>query len=189
VIRFAPLLATAALAFATPALAGTDVPLAHFSGVGLNGGGHVVVKYGAQQRVTLLKGSTEFTGFKVEHGSLKIDTCNRWLHCPSHYDLEVEIVTPDLDALAVNGGGEIESANGFPKLDQLNVAVNGGGEINLRNITVGQVNAAVHGGGEIDVTAQRSLNAAVVGGGEITYWGNPQVAMSTVGGGDISKGS
>ncbi|HEX2590555.1 MAG TPA: DUF2807 domain-containing protein [Rhizomicrobium sp.] len=173
---------------AAPAFAGTVVAVPQFDGVGLEGGGHVVLKYGAQQRVTLVKGSTQFTDIRVEHGSLKIDACNE--HCPNHYDLEIEVITPSLKALAVRGGGEIESAAGFPAQNVISVAVSGGGDIKVKNVKADTINAAVHGGGSIDVYAQRTLNAAVAGGGEITYFGNPaKVSQAAVGGGEITRGS
>lgn len=50
--------------FAIPASAEV-VPLGHFDKIGLEGGGHVVVKYGPTQRVTILKGSTQYTTFTI----------------------------------------------------------------------------------------------------------------------------
>src|SRR5215469_7473802 len=90
--------ATAAIALCAAAASAAEVvPLPHFSGVGLRGGGHVVLKHGDVQRVTLLKGSTQFTRFRVESGGngLEIDACNS--NCPQQYDLEIEIVSPELD--------------------------------------------------------------------------------------------
>lgn len=180
--------AAALLALSTSAFAATDVPVGHFNGVSLRGGGHVALKHGDTQRVTILKGSTQFTDITVKHGEgLEIIACNA--QCPNHYDLEIEIVTPDISAIAVRGGGEIESAGGFPRQDELAAAISGGGSIDLRNVNADQVSAAVNGGGDIAVHAERSLSAAVNGGGDITYWGTPQVSSATHGGGSISRGS
>jgi hypothetical protein len=177
--------ATASL-LAAPVSAAEVVPLDHFTGVGLRGGGHVALKHGAEQRVTILKGSTQFTRFRVEPGGgLQIDACNE--NCPQHYDLEIEIVTPDLNAIAVAGGGAIVADDGFPSRDELSVAVNGGGTIDVRHMPAGAVNAAVNGGGQIKTAPKTALNAAVNGGGRITYWGNPAVSEAVRGGGSIDR--
>jgi hypothetical protein len=185
---FALPFALVASAAAAPAQTGTVVPVGPFQGIGLNGGGHVVLKHGAVQRVVLLKGSTQYTRITIEHGkSLQIDACNE--RCPNNYDLEIEITTPDVSALAVNGGGEIEARAGFPHQRELAVAVHGGGDIDLRAIAADSVSAAVHGGGDISVHADKTLNAAVNGGGDVTYWGHPEVNSAIRGGGDVSSGS
>jgi hypothetical protein len=80
-------------ALAVPAWAQSAVPVPHFDSVELEGGGHVVIRYGDAQQVRLIQGSTEFTHFRVEEGGkLRIDACNR--DCPHQYDLEIEITTP-----------------------------------------------------------------------------------------------
>ena len=168
------------------ALAVEVVPVGHFDSVGLEGGGHVTVKYGAQQRVTLLKGSSQYTRLRVENGhSLNIEACSE--SCPHQYDLEIEIVTPVLEAAAISGGGDIEAHGNFPKVESFSAAVNGGGDIDARAVSAKTVHAAVSGGGGIHVTATAMLNAAVSGGGEIVYSGNPQVNEAVNGGGSVER--
>jgi hypothetical protein len=179
--------AAAFLLAAGHASAATDVPLAPFKGIGLRGGGDIVLKHGDVQRVTLLKGSTQYTTFTVEHGSLKIDACND--NCPHNYDLQIEIVSPQIDAIAVHGGGDIKAEGDFGSVAQLSIAVHGGGDVDAKAISAAQVNAAVDGGGDVKVTATRSLNAAVNGGGDVTYWGNPQVHEAVNGGGSVDHAS
>lgn len=180
------LASAAALLFAVPGTAGEIVPLGHFDSVGLNGGGHVVLKHGAVQSVTLLKGSTQYTSLKIRHGNdLEIDACNN--NCPEHYELEIEIVTPDINAVAINGGGEIQTAGAFPAQGNLDAAVNGGGHIDMHDIDAKSVSAAVNGGGHILVTATASLSAAVQGGGHISYRGNPSVSQAVQGGGSVDR--
>ncbi len=182
--------ALAATATATPAPApsGTVVPVGAFRGIELRGGGHVVLRHGATQRVVLLRGSTRYTSFTIRNGhSLTIEACNN--DCPNRYDLEIEITTPDVPALSVAGGGEIDARPGFPHQNDLAVAVHGGGDIDLRAIAADNVSAAVNGGGDLSVHADKSLSAAVNGGGDITYWGHPEVTSAIRGGGDVSSGS
>ncbi len=120
------LLASAALAsLAGLAQAQTAVPVAHFDSVELEGGGHVVIRHGDAQRVVLVKGSTRFTTFETGSNShkLTIKTCNR--DCPEQYDLEIEITTPDIAAVAIEGGGHIESDGAFPGQHAITAAVRG----------------------------------------------------------------
>lgn len=172
--------------FATPATAETVIPVAPFSRVTLQDGGYVVLKHGAVQRVTMLKGSTEYSRFTIEHGrELRIEGCKR--HCPSGYELEVEIVSPNVEAIGVSDGGEFYASGDFPARDQLNVAVSDGGILNARAIPAAQINAAVSDGGVIKIAPIRQLNAAVTDGGQITYWGNPSVQRAVIDGGVIRR--
>ncbi|HEX3676477.1 MAG TPA: DUF2807 domain-containing protein [Sphingomicrobium sp.] len=181
-----PLLALALVA-SVPALAGELVPTGQFDGVGLEGGGSVSIVPGPVQRVTILEGSSRFTHIYVEHGrSLRIDTCNR--DCPKHYRLRVEIQSPSVPTLAVDGGGAIIIASGFAPEHRLVAAVNGGGRIDTRAVDVGDVTAAVNGGGELFVRAASKLTGAVRGGGTVRYWGNPAVTSAIEGGGSVRPG-
>ena len=181
----AKLVFAAALLAAPAALAATPVSVGHFDQVELRGGGHVVVKHGANQSVTLIKGSAEITGFHIRDGNkLVIDACAH--NCPNgEYDLEIEIVTPDLAGAAIDGGGHIQAASGFPQQHDFAAAVDGGGHLDMTALGADQVEAAVNGGGHIEVKAIRALNAAVDGGGSIVYRGDPQVTQAIDGGGSV----
>jgi putative autotransporter adhesin-like protein len=181
------LVASAALAAAGLAQAQTVVPTGHFESVELEGGGHVVLKHGDAQRATILKGSTQFTRIAIEDGNkLKIEACNS--NCPREYDLEIVIETPEIVAVAIDGGGHIESSGSFPDQHQVTAAVEGGGYIDLRSIDAANATAAVNGGGHIALRAEKKLTAAVNGGGHITYRGNAEVTEAIDGGGSVSRG-
>ncbi len=184
--RFALLAALVPFVLAAPAGAQTVVPAAHFDSVGLEGGGHVTIKYGAVQSVTILKGSTQYTTITVEGSDLKIQACNR--DCPNRYDLEIEIVTPSIDGVAISGGGHIESTGDFPHQGKVTAAVQGGGDVDLRSIDAADASAAVNGGGKIEIKAEKALTAAVNGGGHISYWGAASVTSIINGGGHVAKG-
>jgi Putative auto-transporter adhesin, head GIN domain len=178
---------TAAIAASAPAVAVEPVPVPAFRAVELHGGGIVTIIPGQAQRVTLLEGSTQFTRVRVDRqGKLEIDACN--MRCPRDYHLRVQIETPRIMGLGVNGGGLMTTANGFPRQREIGVAVNGGGKIDARSIDAVTVGAAVNGGGQVLVRSNGTLGAAVHGGGEIVYWGNPTVATSIAGGGAVRKG-
>lgn len=179
--------ATALGLIASPALAG-PVPLGAFDQIQLKGGGHVTIRHGAQQSVNIVKGSTQYTTFAIRDGHrLEIHACND--NCPMVYDLQIEIVTPELAGIGISGGGDVATEGSFPAQDRLDVAVNGGGDIDVKAIRATNVDAAVRGGGDVEVTAVKELNAAVSGGGAITYHGDPQVSEAVNGGGSVSRAS
>jgi hypothetical protein len=184
--RLAVALFTLPLLMAGRSFAATDVPTAPFKFIHLRGGGHVVLQHGAVQRVTLVKGSTQFTTLEIRNGDqLEIITCNA--DCPHQYDLEIEISSPNIDGVAVAGGGKIDSRGDFPKQDKVGAAIAGGGSIDIRAMSADEVDAAVNGGGNIKTKPLHALHAVVNGGGEITYQGDPQVTSAVNGGGSVSK--
>ena len=159
------------------AQAAETVSVPPFRSVELRGGGHLTLRAGPDQRVNLLNGSTRFTRFHVRDGDkLVIDACDS--DCPRPYNLEIEIVTPQIHGVALSGGGEIVAERGFAPQHELGVAIEGGGEIDVRAIPVSSAAAAVDGGGDIRLRAERALQAAVNGGGNISYWGNPSVTSA-----------
>lgn len=184
------LVAAAALALlALPASAAEVVKLPHFDGIGVHGGGHVILRTGPVQKVTVLKGSTQVSRVEVnDSGGLEISPCKSWWSCPHQVELEVEVITPSITALAVHGGGAITAAGNFAPQMHLAAAVNGGGGIDARAIPVDNSEAAVHGGGHIQLHVTKMLTAAVHGGGSIEYWGNPQVTSAIHGGGSVRQG-
>jgi hypothetical protein len=185
-MRF-PALAALAL-IAAPAAAQT-VPLPHFDSIELSYGGRILLRQGPVQRVTLVRGSTEYTSFRVERRGMQqklvVVTCNA--RCPQRYDMDVVVEGPDVEALAVHNGGLIVADGPFPLRPEMSVAVTHGGEIDLARMPVREVSAAVQGGGGITVDARDSLAAAVHGGGEIVYLGSPSLAQAVEGGGTIRR--
>jgi hypothetical protein len=167
------------------AFAASDVAVGPFTNVNLRGGGHVVIHNGATQRVTLLKGSTQFTSFKLEGDTLRIDVCAQ--DCPHIYDLQIEIVSPHILGLSIRGGGHMEAKGSFPHQHSISAAIAGGGEIDARAIPADEANAAVTGGGSVRVSPASDLHAAVTGGGEIRYSGHPHVTQAVLGGGSVER--
>ena len=161
------LLAAATSLLATSALAGETVNVGPFRNVEVRGGGHVTIHRGTAQRVTLVNGTTQYTSFTIEDGqTLVIDACDHG--CPSgDYDLDVDIATPDIGGVSVDGGGGITGNADLPTK---------------------HLNAAVDGGGEIKLYADRHLDAAVNGGGAVLFWGHPSVSSAVEGGGTVSRG-
>ncbi len=175
--------ALAALLCASPGAAQTPVPVPTFDSIELQGGGRVVVRHGPAQRVMLVRGNLEMTRFTVtREGQLEIRACVRSCR---NYDLEVEIVTTELNGLAISGGGEIRTAGAFPRRGSLGLAISGGGEIDATSVEAGNVSAAINGGGAIRAHARDSLRTAINGGGEVRYRGDPRVSSAINGGGTV----
>ena len=173
-----------ALAAAGPGAARTPVSVAAFDSINLEGGGHVVVRHGPRQSVTLVSGNLETTRFSVRNdGTLEILACVRSCR---NYRLEVEIVTPELEGVGVEGGGEIRAEGAFPDRDNLAIGIEGGGEIDLAAISAGEVAAGIQGGGTILTHARTRLVAGIQGGGTIRYRGDPAVTSGVEGGGSVS---
>ena len=180
-----PLFAVALLASA-PVPASEWVGVRNLHAVELRGGGAVELVPGPAERAAITEGNSEVTVMNVDDGKLIIRTCN--LHCPPGYRLRVEIESPNVPDLAVDGGGSIVVRAGFGAQAHLGSAVNGGGRIDARNLDARSVTAAINGGGEILVQPHRSLSAAVNGGGHVRYWGNPATSVAIRGGGSVKRG-
>ena len=180
-------LSVVALATAAPPLAAAEpVSVPAFRGIELRGGGQVMLRPGPVQRVTLTSGSTRFTSLRVDrNGKLLIDACNRV--CPRGYSLRIEIQSPTVPHVGVNGGGQVVAASGFARQPVLVAAVNGGGRVDLRAVQAATATAAVNGGGHVSVGPSNRLTAAVTGGGLVHYRGNPVVMKAVQGGGLVSQ--
>ena len=174
-----------ALLFASFAAADTVVPVGEFRSIELSNGGHVVVRHGAVQRVSIVGGDTEYTQIRVGTGGrLMIDTGKR----PRGYRLEVEVVTPHLSRVSVSNGGTLQVVGTFPSQPSIEVAVEQGGTIDIRMIAADNVDASVYSGGGIFTTSRRLLNASVESGGAITYWGEAEVRKTVRDGGVVQRG-
>jgi hypothetical protein len=177
-------LALLALTLAAPAAAQTPVNVGKFDALSLVGGGTVTVRHGPTHRVTLVRGDLGTSSVEVKKGgSLEIRACRR--SCRD-YRLEVEVVTPDLDAVAITGGGSIRFT-GFPAQRSLAASVSGGGSLDTRGMAADSVAAAIKGGGTITAAPRRSLAASINGGGTVRYTGQPTRSVSINGGGSVLR--
>jgi len=173
---------------AAPALAAGEVPLAPFTAIDASGGANVILKHGAAQHVTLLKGDLKVTKFEVRGNTLVITPCEGFWNCPWHYNLTVEVVSPLIERIEIHGGADLDAKGPFPRQKKLIVEAHGGADVDVRAIAADEATADAHGGGDIHLGEVRALHAEAHGGGDITYRGNPQpLVMQTHGGGSIAK--
>jgi beta-lactamase regulating signal transducer with metallopeptidase domain len=148
--------------------------------ISMSGGGEIVVRYGRSHQVRMVRGSG--ANVSVSDGSLSVQCTG---NCGN---VSVEVTTPRVEALAIQGGGVIRVAGGFPRMPELALAIHGGGRIDARMLPATSVAAATRGGGTILTTAESDLAASTSGGGEIRYWGTQNVATSIQGGGHVTPG-
>jgi hypothetical protein len=148
--------------------------------ISMSGGGEIVVRYGRSHQVRMVRGSG--ANVSVSDGSLSVQCTG---NCGN---VSVEVTTPRVEALAIQGGGVIRVAAGFPRMPELALAIHGGGRIDARMLPATSVAAATRGGGTILTTAESDLAASTSGGGEIRYWGTQNVATSIQGGGHVTPG-
>ena len=176
--------AAALAAVAVPVAAQTPVQVPAFDSVELRGGGTVTIRHGARQSVRLVSGDAETSRFEVDgEGRLTITACRS--SCRD-YQLRVEIVTPDIEGLAIRGGGSIRTEGDFPYRSALAAAVRGGGNLDATAIEAGTVSVGIQGGGSIRTHARDRLVAGIQGGGSVRYLGDPQVTSGIEGGGSVS---
>jgi len=187
--KTARLLATSIVLLAVPeATAQRPVQLAAFNSIEVLNGGHVVLRPSPTQRVTLVKGSLDYTRIAVTDGGvLVIDKCH--VECPRGYRLEIEILVPNVSRLSFANGGWLRSQGSFARQADLAAAVGHGGTIDVRSMDVDRVTASVEHGGRILTVPRVSLSARVTQGGAITYWGNAQVKSSVQHGGVVIEGN
>jgi hypothetical protein len=179
------------LVVAAPAAAQTNIPVGPFRTIELNGAGRVLVRHAAVQQVRILQGNARISnihladGQRARSGRLIVDTCpNR---CPIGYRLIVQIDTPDVDGLGVNGDGRIEVAPGFSRRGSIALGVNGKGRIDARAMAAAEASAGVNGDGEISLGRADRLVAGVNGKGRILYRGHPRLTSGVQGGGRVEQ--
>ena len=168
-------------------VAAQTVQVSPFNSVYVRNGGTVVLRHGSKQQVTLLRGTQTYSTIRTDdRGVLVVEKCTS--RCPRGSVLEVEIVLPLVESLAVSDGGTVRTEGTFPKHQNLSLSVENGGVIDARAIIANNVSVSVREGGAVLTRPQFSMNASVFNGGVITYWGEAEVKSSVKGGGSISKG-
>lgn len=169
---------------AAPGLAAETIQVPAFHAIEVHGGGIVMLRHGAQQKVVLIRGDKNVARIEVRGGTLDLSPCRD--RCWGRHELKVEVTAPFIDGLHIHGGGDLTAVGNFPKQPSLNVSVHGGGDGDIRAMMADTVTATVHGGGDLKTKPLGHLRATVHGGGDIDYWGHPQVEAQTHGGGEVT---
>lgn len=176
---------------------GVDV----FHSIDLRGAADVTVEIGAASSVSLTAGAETLKGIvtQVQNGVLIIDSKPGWRWFGATGKLEVHITAPLLNALAVNGAGNVtitgvhgealalalQGAGNLKAAGQtaaLNARINGAGSMDLTQLAAGDATIVVNGAGSLAAHVTGSLQATVNGVGTITYTGSPQKVESAING-------
>lgn len=121
----------------------------------------------------------------------------------SRRGVDVRITTPALDAVSINGSGDVQvtgirsdefvisiNGSGDAKLNgttgTLVVQINGSGDVHAGELKATDTRVRIRGSGDASVQASNSLDASVNGSGDVACFGNPaRVEKSVRGSGEI----
>ncbi|MGZ4245540.1 MAG: GIN domain-containing protein [Solirubrobacteraceae bacterium] len=177
-----------------------------FDRVQLRGSANVVVHRGSASTLTVEGSKTRVDRVvtRVQSGTLIVDErgSSNTLDL-SGDDLTVTVATPRLNAVSIDGSGDVSlpelrggplqvhidgsgDVNGHGRLDALDAAVDGSGDIDMGAVRVQAARVNLSGSGDADVHAVRTLHAEVSGSGDVGYAGNPALTRDVSGSGDVS---
>lgn len=159
---------------------------ASYRSIELHGGGTVSVRYGPERRV-IVTTTDHGREIRSEADRLVIERCRG--ECPQGHRIEIEVVTPELAALAVTDGGTIRLVGDFPAQQAVAASVSDGGTIDVRSLEASSISASVSQGGRILAYPRRQLAASISDGGIVTYWGTAAVRSSVRRGGTVVRGA
>ena len=139
--------------------------LPEFSGIKLEGSGHVFIRQGATQEVLVQtdRNLIHYVDRDVHNGLWTI----RFERCVNRVsELTVFITVPDVDRLIVSGSGTIKGEDPFSGFS-LETNVNGSGHIEFE-YTGQQAEATISGSGTIDLTGSvEFLDVNISGSGDL----------------------
>jgi|SRR6185312_1968909 hypothetical protein len=185
--------AFAAALCVTGASADTSVSVGQFHSVTIEGMGHVTFVRGAQQRVVLKQGDTNNTQIYVKDGELVFKSCpgKGWFgwsnSCPMGYDLQVEVTTPGLAGVEIDGSGKFDTNGAFPQQPKLAIEINGSGNVDLSGMPASSSDVAIHGSGKVRTTAHDRLDVEIAGSGTVIYDGAPHISQTIMGSGVVKS--
>ncbi|MBQ9463285.1 MAG: DUF2807 domain-containing protein [Bacteroidales bacterium] len=186
--------------------------VAPFTEIVLSGSEDIVYRQGGQVSVILYTDENLIEYYEIE----SLDGClyvkyQAGVSLSPKTESRVEVVAPDMNALRVQGSGDIKvlgpvksegemalsvSGSGDISADAIDAAsfrakVSGSGDIEVDALTCGGASLSVNGSGDIDITCRGAgdIEARVNGSGDITLRGTARSLNSKVSGsGDVNSG-
>ena len=177
-----------------------------FHAIEMRGAATIDVLVGPAQSISLTAARETLAALdaSVKNGTLILEQRKRGFWMMKHGNLQIRITAPTLDAVAINGAGDV-SINGLTggelslavqgasdleasgKVDTLNASINGAGDMDLSRLVATTATVAVNGAGDLTVNVTGTLNAEVNGVGSIDYLGHPATVVPAIHGvGSIS---
>jgi len=164
-----------------------EVSAKEFDGMVLNGVADVNIHSSESYKVVVTTDSNiqDNIAITVDNNILRIDTeyNNFFWHNPPK--VTIDIYTPELKNVELNGVGDIKILNG--KSSDLKIKLSGVGDIDARNYEVENVNITLHGTGDIKVWATDTLTGKFSGVGDVLYKGDPLINIDTNGIGRVKR--
>ena len=171
-----------------------------FHQVELRGAGDLTVAVGPATSLTITADPELLRNLKTEvrDGRLIIDHERGWSWFRSS-TLKIELSTPMLDALAINGAGDTAitgvkgeqlalEVNGAGDLTAsgetgtLDAHIKGAGDMDLLQLAARDARVSINGAGDLRVRARGALEATINGAGSISYAGSPQQVKTKING-------
>jgi hypothetical protein len=178
-----------------------------FTSISVQGPISVTVDAGKAQSVTM-RGDAKFiqdVTSEVVNGELRLRTREK-KNISWHGDPRVVITMPALNAVEVEGAGEISlnqirgerldvsyrgagrmGINGEVK--RFRMKAEGVGEVDAKSLVANDADVTFRGIGDVKVTARNRLDAVVEGMGSLTYYGKPRTVNKSASGiGSVTAG-
>lgn len=146
----------------------TTISVSDFSRISMSRSGTVYVTQGNTTKVEVVASDNVLEDLDIEvRGSellIKNKKRNGW--GGSNGKLEVYVVTPDIEGLAVSGSGKIITENKIKSSD-LRVAISGSGRV-VSNVDARSIKLAISGSGSAELSGtSQSLSASISGSGGV----------------------
>jgi hypothetical protein len=94
-------------------------------------------------------------------------------------------VESEVLAVSLGGSGDLKAARGA--IGRLTVSIGGSGDVDLGHVQTNSASVTIAGSGEATVWPRNELSATIAGSGDVNYYGDPQVSKSTVGSGGVRR--
>ncbi|AXI02241.1 head GIN domain-containing protein [Aquirhabdus parva] len=175
--------------------------LGSFSAIDLEGATDIQITQGAVQsvRVTADDNIVPLITTTVKNGRLIISSTKSY---STQNDVRVTVVVPKIEAIEINGSGDVElnaiSANKLKttvsgsgnitaegRVDTFTAIVNGSGDIDAEKLLAKNATVRVTGSGSVVLNSSDTLDADVTGSGDISYDGTAKVKASITGSGSV----
>lgn len=178
-----------------------------FDGVSSSGSNRVYITQGQEFRVELRGSSNLINSFetKVRANTLELGYRNASV---SDDDIEVYIIMPEVEFLALTGSGEMSVRGNFPAQDKFNLRISGSGDIELHdeldvknadidvsgsgkaeleNLSAENADIDISGSGDVRLSVSGHLRSRISGSGQVFYRGSPEVDSKVSGSGKVVK--
>jgi hypothetical protein len=175
-------------------------PIDGFHAIDLRGAADAEITAGKSTSLTVTSDDNTLSSLQtqVHDGVLTIQTDkNRGGWFQRRANLKLQIETPSLDSLVLNGAGDFRlrdmtgeklkivmagagSVSATGQVTTLEARIDGAGGMELQKLTTSDAQVSVNGAGSLELCATGTLNAEVNGVGSITYSCNPQKAVTSV---------